>query len=160
MLNVSFQYAYRDVHHYKLHGEATFTNQCLLPLAEIEKQIRGSTRDGLFFIARQVQLEERFFDVLREDDHPWHEFEAVKDTNEPPFDPVNWNEHRYRRDIVELLAEFHRAAHAGWDELNVRADLRQLLERQKAEQKQQPAADRDSLTDTAHPQGASNVRVD
>ncbi len=160
MLNVTFQYAYRDVHHYKLHGEAIFTNHSLLPLAEIEKQIRSSTRDGLFFIARQVHLEERFFDVLREDDHPWHEFEVVKDTNEPPFDPVNWEEHRYRRDIVELLAEFHRAAHIGWDELNVRADLRQLLERQKAAQKQETAADGDTLIDAAYPHGASDVRLD
>ena len=160
MLNVTVQYAYRDVHHYKLHGEAIFTNQSLLALAEIEKQIRSATRDGLFFIARQVHLEERFFDGLREDDHPWHEFEAVKDTNEPPFDPVNWNEHRYRRDIVELLAEFHRAAHSGWDELNVRADLRQLLERQKAVQRQCPAADENNLTDTARPYGASDVRLD
>ncbi len=159
MLNVTFQYAYRDVHHYKLRGEATFTNQSLLPLAEIEKQIRSSTRDGLFFIARQVHLEEHFFAVLREDDHPWHEFEAVKDTTEPPYDPVNWDEHRYRRDIVELLAGFHRAAHVGWNELNVRADLRQLLERQKAAQRQ-PAVGEDALADAAAPDGASDVRLD
>ncbi len=159
MPNVTFQYAYRDVHHYKVHGEAIFTNHSLLPLAEIERQIRQSTRDGLFFIARQVHIEERFFDVLREGDHPWHEFEAVKDTTEPPYDPVNWAEHRYRRDIVELLAEFHRAAHAGWDELNVRADLRQLLERQRSTQQDAAVEERD-LSDAERPQGANDVRLD
>src|SRR3990172_1053862 len=73
--NVSFKYLYRDASNYKLHGEAVFTNHTFVPIDEIEKQIRSNLRDSEFFIAQQINIEERFFDVLHEeDDHPWHEF--------------------------------------------------------------------------------------
>ena len=62
--NVSFKYLYRDASNYKLHGEAVFTNHTFIPIDEIEKQIRFCLKDGEFFIARQVNIEERFFDVL------------------------------------------------------------------------------------------------
>ncbi len=92
--NVSFKYLYRDASNYKLHGEAVFTNHTFVPIDEIEKQIRSCLKDGEFFIARQVNIEERFFDVLHEeDDHPWHEFNLVEMTTEPAFDPENWNQH-------------------------------------------------------------------
>ena len=92
--NVSFKYLYRDASNYKLHGEAVFTNSTFMPIDEIEKQIRSCLKDGEFFIARQVNIEERFFDVLhKDDDHPWHEFNLVEITTEPAFDPENWNQH-------------------------------------------------------------------
>jgi len=49
--NVIFKYMYRDASNYKLHGEAIFTNHTLLPLEEIEKQIRAFLSDGEYFIA-------------------------------------------------------------------------------------------------------------
>ena len=160
--NVAFKYAYRDANNYKLYGESVFTNQSLLRLDEIEKQIRMCTRDGLFFIARQIHIEERFFDVLHDDDHPWHEFEAVEETTEPAFDPANWNEQDYHRDILELLAELQRARHAGWDEMNVRPDMLRLLERQKGELKRRYAEGEDILSDVqSHPNdGVTDVRMD
>lgn len=162
MMNVAFKYAYRDASNYKLHGETVFTNQSLLRLDEIEKQIRMCTRDGLFFIARQIHIEERFFDVLHDDDHPWHGFEAVEETSEPVFDPANWKEHGYHRDIVEFLAELHRARHAGWDEMNVRPDMLRLLEGQKAELKRRYAEGEDILSDVpSHSSdGATDERMD
>ena len=160
--NVAFKYAYRDASNYRLHGEAVFTNNSLLRLGEIEKQIRMCTRDGLFFIARQIHIEERFFDVLHDDDHPWHEFEAVEETTEAAFDPASQKEHGYQRDIVEFLAELHRARHAGWDEMNVRPDMLQLLEGQKAELKRRYADGEDILSDLSSHQdhGATDARMD
>ncbi len=129
--NILFHYLYRDASNYKQHGEAIFSNQtCLMP-GDVEKQIRACLKDGEFFIARQVNIEERFFDALRDDDHSWHTFERVEITTLAPFDPDNWSQKRHRRDITELLADLERARRAGWDEMNVRADLQQLLEQKK-----------------------------
>lgn len=130
--NLSFQYLYRDASNYKLHGEAVFTNSAGLPLEEIEKRIRACLQDGAFFIARQVHIEERFFDALYEDDHPWHEFARVTLTAEPPWDPDGIPE----RDVADFLAELEKAHAAGWDEMDVRDDMKRLLEKQKARLKQ------------------------
>ena len=135
--NVSFKYLYRDASNYKLHGEAVFTNHTFVPIDEIEKQIRSCLKDGEFFIARQVNIEERFFDVLHEDDdHPWHEFNLVEVTTEPAFDPENWNQHNRKRDITEFIAELEKTKRAGWDEMKVRADVARLQEKLKGKLKQ------------------------
>jgi len=135
--NVSFKYLYRDASNYKLHGEAVFTNSTFMPIDEIEKQIRSCLKDGEFFIARQVNIEERFFDVLHEeDDHPWHEFNLVEMTTEPAFDPENWRQHKHKRDITEFVAELEKAKRVGWDELKVRADVAGMQEKQKDKLKQ------------------------
>ena len=135
--NVSFKYLYRDASNYKLHGEVVFTNFTYMPIGEIEKQIRSCLKDGEFFIARQVNIEERFFDVLHEDDdHPWHEFNLVEMTTEPAFDPENWNQHKHKRDITEFIAELEKAKRVGWDELKVRADVAGMQGNQKDKLKQ------------------------
>lgn len=129
--NILFRYMYRDASNYKQHGEAIFTNQTLLLPADIDKQIRAFLKDGEFFIARQINIEERFFDALREDDHPWHTFERIEVTTLAPFDPDHWFQKQHRRDIVEFLTDLEKAQRAGWDEMNVRVDLQRLLEQQK-----------------------------
>ncbi len=112
-LNTLFKYMYRDASNYKLHGEAIFTNRTLLPLEEIEKQIRSFLSDSEYFIAGQVNIEERFFDVLHEDDHPWHEFESVEETSTKAFDPENWKQRQHLRDIREFIADLEKA-HRSW----------------------------------------------
>jgi len=135
--NVSFKYLYRDASNYKLHGEAVFTNYTFVPIDEIEKQIRSCLKDGEFFIAQQVNIEERFFDVLHEEeDHPWHEFNLVEMTTEPAFDPENWNQNKHKRDITEFTAELEKAMRAGWDEMKVRADVASMQGNQKDKLKQ------------------------
>lgn len=131
--NILFRYMYRDSSNYKQHGDAIFTNQTMLLPTDIEKQVCACLKDGEFFIARQVNIEERFFDTLREDDHPWHAFEGIEVTTLAPFDPDNWFQKQHRRDIVEFIADLGKAHRAGWDEMNVRADLQRLLEQQKTE---------------------------
>lgn len=134
--SVSFKYLYRDASNYKLHGEAVFTNHTFIPIDEIEKQIRSSLKDGEFFIARQVNIEERFFDILHDDDdHPWHEFNLVEITTEPTFDPENWNLRKLKRDITEFIADLEKAKRAGWDEMKVRADVANMQEKLKGKLK-------------------------
>ena len=133
--NICFRYLYRDASNYKQHGEAVFTNHSLMPIEEIEKQIRAFLEDGEYFIARQVHIEERFFDALYEEDHPWHEFIRVEATTQPAFDPEYWNEHKHKRDITEFIAELEKAHSTGWDETRVRGDVAGLMARQKDELK-------------------------
>jgi len=76
---------------------------------------------------------------LRDDDNPWHEFERVEVTTLPPFDPDNWTQKQHCRDISEFTVDLERAQNAGWDEMNVRADLTQLQKSQKSELKQRLA---------------------
>jgi hypothetical protein len=125
-VNIRFCYLYRDASNYKQRGEAVFANRTFLTLAEIEGRLRACLKDGAFFIAGQLHL-----DALREDDHPWHEFERVEITSDAPFDPLHWQEKQHRRDIREFLADFEKAHRAGWDEMNVRPDLRQMQENKK-----------------------------
>lgn len=132
MTNIRFVYMYRDASNYKQHGEAIFANEKQLPLENIEKQIRACLHDGAYFIARQIHIEERFFDVLYDDDHPWHEFVHVEATSARAFDP----ESDHHRDIAELLEELESAHWTGWDETNVREDLGKQLTEQKQALKQ------------------------
>lgn len=134
--NIRFRYLYRDVSNYKQHGEAIFTNHSHLSLLEIETRIRASLNDGEFFIARQVHIAEFFFDVLDEDDHPWHEFSLMEATTDPAFDPGNQQERGCCRDIIEFLLEMEQAKQSGWDEMNVREDLKRYLGKQKEALKQ------------------------
>jgi len=128
MPNIRFVYMYRDASNYKQHGEAVFTNEKDLPAELIEKQIRTCLNDGEYFIARQIHIEEHFFDALYDDDHPWHEFVRVEFTATPTFDP----EPDHQRDIEEFLADLVTAHRAGWDEMNVREDLaKQLIEQKR-----------------------------
>ncbi len=127
MTNIRFIYLYRDASNYKQHGEVILSNETQLTVEEIDQTIRSLLSDGLFFIAQQVQLEERFFAVVSEDDHPWHEFVQVEATTDSTFDPV----HAQKRDIAQFLKELEQAHQIGWDENQVREDLIQQLEKER-----------------------------
>ena len=132
MTNLCFVYMYRDASNYKQYGETIFSNEKQLSVDEVEKQTRACLNEGEYFIARQIHIEERFFDALYDDDHPWHEFVRVEATSAPAFDP----ESDHGRDISEFLAELETAHGAGWDEMNVREDLARQFTEQKQSLKQ------------------------
>jgi hypothetical protein len=135
--NVAFHYLYRDASNYKLLGTTLFTNDTFLSIEEIENQIRAFLKDGEFFIARQVLIEERFFDALHEEEeHVWHEFVIAETTTEPSFDPSYRAEHSEDRDITAFIVDLERAHRAGWDETNVRGDVAQMLEVQRRKLKE------------------------
>jgi hypothetical protein len=125
--NIRFIYLYRDASNYKQHGEVIYLNETHLTVEEVDRQIRSFLSDGSFFIARQVQLEERFFAVVNEDDHPWHEYVSVAATTDPTFDPVPGQ----KRDIAQFLKELAQAHRAGWDDTQVREDLIQQIEKER-----------------------------
>ena len=127
MTNIRFIYLYRDASNYKQHGEAILSNETQLAVEEIDQQVRSHLSDGLFFIAGQMQLEERFFAVVNEDDHPWHEYVQVEATTDPTFDPVP----EAKRDITQFLQELEQAHHTGWDDTQVREDLVRQIEKER-----------------------------
>ena len=127
MTNIRFIYLYRDASNYKQHGEVILSNETQRTVEEIDQQVRSHLSDGSFFIAQQVHLEERFFAVVNEDDHPWHEFVQVEATADPVFDPIP----ETKRDIAQFLQELEQVHHAGWDETQVRADLIQQIEKER-----------------------------
>ncbi|MBV6391219.1 MAG: hypothetical protein KPEEDBHJ_00427 [Anaerolineales bacterium] len=127
MTNIRLVYLYRDASNYKQHGEVILSNEKRLSIEEIDTQVRALLSDGLFFIARQVQLEERFFSVVNEDDHPWHEYVQVEATTDPTFDPIP----EVKRDITQFMKELEQAHDSGWDESQVRADLIQQIEKER-----------------------------
>ena len=131
MTNIRVAYLYRDASNYKQHGEVIFSNEKQFAVDEIEKQIRSFLSDGQFFITRQVHVEERFFDVVSDDDHPWHELVMVEATSDPTFDPVP----EHKRDIAEFLADLEKAHRAGWDEMSVREDVNKQIEKERLELK-------------------------
>ena len=131
MTNVRFVYMYRDASNYKQHGEVILPNETQRTVEEVDTQIRSVLSDGLFFIARQVQIEERFFDVVSEDDHPWHEYVSVEATTDPTFDPVP----EQKRDISKFLKELKQANRSGWDETQVCEDINQQIEKERQELK-------------------------
>jgi hypothetical protein len=129
--NIRLAYLYRDASNYKQHGEVILSNETQRTIEAIDQTIRSLLSDGCFFIARQVQLEERFFAVVNEDDHPWHEFVQVEATTDPIFDPVP----EVKRDIAQFLKELEQVHSTGWDETQVRADLIQQIEKERQELK-------------------------
>ena len=139
--NIRFVYMYRDASNYKQHGEVILPNETQRTVEEVDTQIRSLLSDGLFFIARQVQVEERFFDVVSEDDHPWHEFVSVEATTDPAFDPVP----EQQRDITNFLKELEQAHRSGWDEKQVREDLIHQIEKERQELKRWLNEQRDGM---------------
>jgi len=131
MTNIRFIYLYRDASNYKQHGEVILSNETQFAVEEIDQTIRSLLSDDSFFIARQVQLEERFFAIVNEDDHPWHEFVQVETTTDPTFDPVP----EAKRDITQFLKELEHVHNTGWDETQVRADLIQQIDKERRELK-------------------------
>jgi hypothetical protein len=109
MTNIRFIYLYRDAGNFKQHGDVTLSNELQQTVEEIDQKIRSLLSDGCFFIAQQIQLEERFFAAVNEDDHPWHEFVQVEATTDPTFDPIP----ETKRDITQFLKELEQVLHAG-----------------------------------------------
>ncbi|PJH76193.1 MAG: hypothetical protein CO064_02535 [Anaerolineae bacterium CG_4_9_14_0_8_um_filter_58_9] len=117
MPNIRFTYMYRDASNYKSHGEAVFTNCTSLGVDEIERRIKAALYDGEYFIAWQVKIEELFFEEMPgDDDHPWHEYAWVEETDRAAFDPAGLIILGHRRDVTEFLTDLEQASKAGWDD--------------------------------------------
>jgi hypothetical protein len=111
--NILFEYLYRDAGNWKQYGQAVFTNIGESPLANIEAQIRAALHDGQWFLAEKIDLETQFIgDHNTDDDHPWHEFDKVSETNLSPSDPAFID--GPRRDIAQFIRAMQAWHQMGW----------------------------------------------
>ncbi|MGD0857295.1 MAG: hypothetical protein ABSA18_16100 [Dehalococcoidia bacterium] len=113
MANVLLVYLYRDASNWKQHGQTVFTNTGGIPLVDIEARIHDSLEDEEWFIAEMVDLETCFIgDHNTEDDHPWHEFERVAESDFPSCDPAFCGAYR---DIAQFLQALENSRLRKWN---------------------------------------------
>jgi hypothetical protein len=108
--NLRFSYLYRDGSNYKKWADVVFSNPDGLTCEVLRKEFAEAfLTDGLF-IAHQVRIPEAFLwraNSIDPDDHCFHEFDGIEDTDDTPDD-------RYGRSIVEFADEVAANASQGW----------------------------------------------
>lgn len=83
MLNIRFNYLYRDANDYKLYGSEVFSNKRGLRLSDVEGLIRLSLIDGRFFYPAEWNLPLLYSEdgwVMEETD--WCEFLGLEETTD------------------------------------------------------------------------------
>jgi hypothetical protein len=89
MMNIRFNYLYRDAGNFKQYGSVVFRNPLNRSLAEIEAKLQQCLIDGMYFVAEDLNLpalQQYGYDAAL--DHDWHEFESVEYCEEPIDDSV------------------------------------------------------------------------
>jgi len=110
MSNVEFSYLYRDGGNYKKFGRVVFSNSEQITCEAIQKVLTEAFLEEGLFIADQIRIPEVFLfanDQLSFDDHCYHEFDAVRATNEQPSDV-------HKRTVSEFAAEVAQQRRHGW----------------------------------------------
>ncbi|MBE0680446.1 MAG: hypothetical protein IH589_00910 [Anaerolineales bacterium] len=98
--NIKFNYLYRDAGNYKIFGNVVFSNPEYLSLVEIKDSLEKTFIQKLFFIAKQIELQELFFEEFPlGDDISFHEFNGIEITEELPNDSTK----RTIREFIELV---------------------------------------------------------
>jgi len=108
LVNVEFQYLYRDAGNFKNFGSVIFGNRSGASIASVEEAIRSKTFENLFDAA-SLQLPELFFKEFPYDpelDHPLHEFAGLVATDGKVNDACS-------RDIADIPSQIGRIT---WDD--------------------------------------------
>jgi hypothetical protein len=123
--NTAFHYMYKDAQNHSRSGKVVFQGT----LINAEQKIKNCLESGRFFIAHQVGIPEVFLwnteldydtqdqntfppNIGREgfavgnDDHCWHQFQNLQDTDEPPTD---------KRKLERFIETLKEADRIGWD---------------------------------------------
>lgn len=83
MLNIKFNYLYRDGGNYKNFNSIVFNNTQNIELSTLDDLIRSKLISHHWFYADQWQVPDLHFNAWdHEIDHTFHEFESVEYTNE------------------------------------------------------------------------------
>jgi hypothetical protein len=102
IMNIRFNYLYRDAGNFKQYGSGVFCNPRNLSLGEIERKLQQSLMDGRYFVAEDVNLPAlRKFDFDASLDHDWHEFESVEHCEDPCPEKL-------ARDVSALIVDLAR----------------------------------------------------
>jgi len=90
--NIQFHYLYRDAGNYKNFGSIIFSNPEFISIETLKEQIRSVLIDGEFINHKKAGIPALFFPKKNSDDHSWHEFENIEETDEAPTDVRTINE--------------------------------------------------------------------
>jgi hypothetical protein len=83
MLNIKFNYLYRDGGNYKNYGFVVFTDPDNIDLEILHQLILSKLIDGTWFYTDQWHLPDLHFDNWNNEiDHTFHEFESLEYSNE------------------------------------------------------------------------------
>lgn len=111
-MNIKFEYIYRDAANFKNYGAIVLSNPENLSVETLRRDIED-TLCGNCFMAAQIDVPEVFLWAnapFTEDDHIWHEFLCVSETDLPCDD---------ERTISHLIKKMREASMEGWDEERV-----------------------------------------
>jgi len=84
--NIKFHYLYRDAGNYKNFGSVIFSNPNNCSIEKLRGSINKYLIDGEFLNHKRIDIPSLFFSSKNSDDHYWHEFENIEETNEAPTD--------------------------------------------------------------------------
>jgi hypothetical protein len=112
MINIRFDYLYRDASNYSQRGSVVFADpdQLSWHLPELENRLRQVLMVDGTFSAHQIRLPELFPYVAgatSNDDHCLHEFFGLEATTDQPDDQLH-------RRFTLFLDEIERASRGGW----------------------------------------------
>ena len=108
LVNVEFQYLYRDAGNFKNFGSVIFANRGGIDVASVEEAIRSAIFENQFDAA-SLKVPELFFKEFPYDpelDHPLHEFACLIATDGRVTDA-------HRRDIADIPSQIGRII---WDD--------------------------------------------
>lgn len=80
--NIKFNYLYRDAANYKNFGSIVLSNPNDIPIDKLRTLITNNLIDNEFFDPIRIKVPQLFFYPYNSDDHTWHEFENIEETNE------------------------------------------------------------------------------
>ncbi|MGB2867060.1 MAG: hypothetical protein WBD36_01295 [Bacteroidota bacterium] len=119
---MKLDYLYRDAGNYKARGEVVFSNPDEITVQEATDRIRKACDSGCLFIADQVSLPEVFLfgkgDVTV-DDHCFHEFDSLKQTEEPSTDIK-------ARSLKLFVEQLEHESRRGWRAFDPAERVRQM----------------------------------
>jgi hypothetical protein len=82
-MNLKFTYLYRDGANYKQYNDIVFTNPFQRSVTEIDTIIKSNLIDGLWFVADDWGLSNKFFEEYtwnNEVDYNWLEYGGINET--------------------------------------------------------------------------------
>ena len=93
MLNILFNYLYRDAANYKNFGSVVFANPDNVKIEEVATALESRLIDGCWFYAHEWQVPDLRFADINDSDPTWHEFESLTYTDQVPDANINLENH-------------------------------------------------------------------
>lgn len=110
VVNIRFNYLYRDASNFKKWASVIFANPDSLSIDDITGSLRSNFLPDQLFVAHQIRVPQAFLFMeypLTIDDHCFHEFHSVEPTSEATND-------MFDRSILAFAVEVHTEACLGW----------------------------------------------